>query len=508
MSKAVIYYENWVFKKEGVNKWMTYWACIRGNWLQFYERQSDHERPELRKTLELTKNTKCALVKRNKQRLPFSIDNGVGVYYLKCDTELERYHWIFSILSAATGKVKRDLPKDVPQSMKEQEAFRKSTKVEKQEEKIRNAPPEKPPKEKTNAADITNKRRRKFAVRQENKMKRKEATRMKKLGLEPPPSATGENDTDAHPTVKFETRIEKLQCKRYISNMQYLNTTNKKTSLYKNSDPTEQTKHQVRQRPQTAGSTTLSSKNRTDDERNASRQQQQRSQKQRPFSAKQPAPNNQSTNEYIVTALVHPPSLSQIESFDNRGFANDGDIRDLPTIPVILADDDDSVLPNMVFTELSDSDTASTEEISLNSQNSMFLSLSSDDLRTAAGGGKAVNTGLATHGSVSNNVRRNSAHVKTSHTIISDDGNFQQVDFTGRVISSPDFSKQRRSRPQSAGGNLLTTNSLSTGNLLEQPISPIPARPLSPYKMNNVPHNRRKSQGEAQLKVLTTSSNA
>lgn len=456
MPKAVIYYENWVLKKEGVNKWTLYWACIRGNWLQFYERQDEYERPELRKTLELTKGTTCALVKRNKNRLPFSIDNGIGVYYLKCDAELQRYHWIFSILSAANGKPKRDLPEVIPISMQEKEAFRKLTKIEKKEEKLRNAPTEPEPKEPKNAADVKNKRRRKFAVRQENKMKRKEATRLKKLGLEPP-SKNEESPENEPQTIVLENRLEKLQCDRYVKNMEFIKKTNQKITVYKDKEKKEMRESVQEQRPQTAGIINMTQSN-----HRQNKQEKQTTKQQRPrlLSANPSSTIVTTKDEVVVMAMVHKPS--NIDSFVNDAF---DDIEELPTIPVILADDDDSVLPNMVFTELSSSDpeTASTEEISLNSQNSILLSLSANDLSTLGTGS-------------SNNSRRNSA-VKTSHTIISDDGDFQQVDFTGRVISSPDISKMRRSRP-------------SSPTVLNDPKSMTQStkRPISPHhKLSNNP---------------------
>ncbi|XP_066930883.1 uncharacterized protein [Clytia hemisphaerica] len=416
---VTIYYENWLLRKEGVKQWAEYWGVIRGKWLQFYERTSEYNRPELRKTLEITTNTKCALVKRNKNRYPFSIDNGSGVYYMKVETELERYHWIVSILTASLGKPKRELPEQVPETMKEAETFRKLTKVEKQE--MRNKLPPKPKKEPIPASDITNKRRRKFAERRENKVKKKERARLRKLGLDPDEHMEGGSNDDEE--------LEEIS--RHPEHFRRAQNVNKLTSenLALHNRNKLSVDDRIRQREKILGSSPNFLKPKTSE-----------------------LESSQSTVE--IKAMIHPPSASTANkkqernsdsSHYNRAFEND-DIEELPTIPVTL--NDDGLLPNMVFTELSDSEPEepTTEEISINSNNESLLNIGDFDMTQP---------------------RRGSATI-LSRTVLSESG-------VRQYSESPDPIKM-----MNRGGKRPTSAKLSPGGLMERPISPLMTRPMSP----------------------------
>jgi len=424
---VVIYHENWLLRKESVTQWIDYWGVIRGKWLQFYEK-TENNRPELRKTLEITPNTKCSLVKRNKKRYPFSVDNGNGVYYLKVETELERYHWIFSILTAALGRPKKPLPTVVPESMKETETFRKLTKTEKQEIRDKRPPP--PKKEHVPAAEIKNKRRRKFAVRRENKIKKKERARMKKLGLDPDQVESDESE-DEHSEDKAPVKVS-----RPAGNENRLSSENSTTNLRQQPQRNKQTlETRERQREQVLGSS--------------------------PAVIKASGLNKE---EVTIKAMVHPPSSGKNKDafyYANQAFVDD-EMEELPKVPVIL--DDDGLLPNMVFTEVSDSesDEATTEEISLNSQTD-FLSLAESE-------SLPVDSLTGMNDSTQSGGRRVSSATITSRTVLSDNGDVVQFS------ASPDMSKNRsnKQRPNSAH--------ISPDALLERPISPLLAKPLIPYK--------------------------
>ena len=67
--QPVVYYENWLHKKEGVNTWVPYWVVIRDRWIQFFLNEQDrHNNGDLVKTFELTEKTQCSLVERKKRR--------------------------------------------------------------------------------------------------------------------------------------------------------------------------------------------------------------------------------------------------------------------------------------------------------------------------------------------------------------------------------------------------------------------------------------------------------
>ena len=68
---------------------------------------------------------------RRKRRFPFSLDNGHGTYYFKCDTELKRYTWIFCILLASTGKAPKPVPRSIPKNFLESVTNPRMAKFEK-----------------------------------------------------------------------------------------------------------------------------------------------------------------------------------------------------------------------------------------------------------------------------------------------------------------------------------------------------------------------------------------
>lgn len=116
----IVYYQNHLMKKEGLNNWVNYWVVIKGKWLLFYQPVEHETRPtKLIKTIELPNGSKCSMVPRSKRRYPFSLSNGHGSYYFKCETELERYTWIVCTLLASTGQAPKPVPKTVPKEFTE-----------------------------------------------------------------------------------------------------------------------------------------------------------------------------------------------------------------------------------------------------------------------------------------------------------------------------------------------------------------------------------------------------
>lgn len=116
----IVYYQDFLMKKEGLNSWVNYWAVIKGRWLLFYEPAETEARPaKLMKTVELPSGSKCSMVPRSKRRFPFSLNNGHGNYYFKCETELQRYTWIVCTLLSSTGQAPKPVPKIVPRDFTE-----------------------------------------------------------------------------------------------------------------------------------------------------------------------------------------------------------------------------------------------------------------------------------------------------------------------------------------------------------------------------------------------------
>ena len=120
------------------------------------------------------------------------MNNGMTVYYMKCESEIERYHWIFSLLTSATGKPKTQLPSQIPPSMREKEAFKRKKEREREERErkkekegggTKNTDTKNSDTKNTDApkSDYHSKRRQKYAERNEKRAIRKEAKRNRKI---------------------------------------------------------------------------------------------------------------------------------------------------------------------------------------------------------------------------------------------------------------------------------------------------------------------------------------
>ena len=399
-SVPTIYFESWLMRKEGINTWIYYWAVIRGKWLQFFEQDGSSQQKVLKKALELTTDTQCSLVKRRKRRFPFALNNGIGSYYFKCETELDRYHWIISLLSAAIGKPKSELPTAIPPSMVEKEAFKKVSK-EKTQSNVENETKDSPD-------NFHSKRRKKYAIRRENRIKRKEVKRAKKLGLDQ--SDYNDSSVDNSPVKETKRTISEFYSDPELYRTKAIST-----------------------------------------------RQQGIAQKQR---------NTQRHDDEIsVKASIHP--LSKDLRNINHGYDYDEDDIDiLPTIPVTL--NNEELLPNMVITEVTDSEEDDTEDTSLASQSSSFLSLSMTNIAS-----KTLNKEFS---------------VSSTFLCDDDDNNFEQRTSDGKIKSSSKSSAEtviKKPTCSVSAKSLLSPSraKLGSNSLSQLPGTPLRQRPKTPQQI-------------------------
>ena len=166
----IVYYQNHLLKKEGLNNWVNYWVVIKGKWLLFYQPIEQESRPtKLVKTIELPNGSKCSMVPRSKRRFPFSLNNGYGSYYFKCETELQRYSWIVCTLLASTGQAPKPAPKSIPKEFTEGTVDPKMAKYEK---KIEHSNKKLEYKKAGQKDKLVSKHRIRYAQRLETKAKR------------------------------------------------------------------------------------------------------------------------------------------------------------------------------------------------------------------------------------------------------------------------------------------------------------------------------------------------
>lgn len=97
------YYEDFIKKKEGRNKWTEYWAVIHGTWILFYTQPATLDRDNFRGSLELTPGTKCSVGKRRAYSFPFYISSARGAHLFKCQNNLKRHQWMYVIALAIRG---------------------------------------------------------------------------------------------------------------------------------------------------------------------------------------------------------------------------------------------------------------------------------------------------------------------------------------------------------------------------------------------------------------------
>ena len=64
--------------------------------------------------LELTSKTSCAYAPKTCYRFPFYVKTDKGMYNFKCETNLQRYRWIYAIRLASEGKPPEPPPRLVP----------------------------------------------------------------------------------------------------------------------------------------------------------------------------------------------------------------------------------------------------------------------------------------------------------------------------------------------------------------------------------------------------------
>ena len=390
----VIYYENWLMRKEAISTWIEYWVVVRGRWLQFFKKKSS-DRAELAKTLELTKFVQCSLVKRTNRRFPFSIDNGFGTYYVKCDTELTRYHWIFSILSAATEQPLKPLPQQIPISMKEEEAFKKSTK------KFQKRPPFAKPVENNKEKGEPSKRRQKYAKRVEDRIKKKEE---KKL------AASNYEDQSRSSSVidGYESQSDELRRTKRIS------LSGESASKHLSVD-----KLRLDEYKEPVGISRPMSGNARKKESNSSAENKQDKNDLEGASLRKNVIVHAPSKTQTEVIIIEPPKNPTLNTMDNYAFQDDENVS-YSKIFVSLSEKD-GVLPNAVIDSSSDEEMLQTT--APNNLNSMSNFHSMNDLSK-----RKISLLSPREGNFKASLER-----IASKTVLTDDESFEQRDAEGHV---------------------------------------------------------------------------
>lgn len=108
------YYEDFILRKEGRNKWIQYWVVIRGVWMLFYGDKATNSRDNFRGSIELSSRTKCNIARRGNYSFPFYLNTDRGTHLFKCDTNLKRHQWMYLIELASKGAPPIPAPQALP----------------------------------------------------------------------------------------------------------------------------------------------------------------------------------------------------------------------------------------------------------------------------------------------------------------------------------------------------------------------------------------------------------
>ncbi|XP_078368086.1 uncharacterized protein LOC144651895 [Oculina patagonica] len=89
-------HEDFLKKEEEKEKWVEYWVILRNCVLYFYDEKTDlwHEYCD---KIDITANSRCAVVKRKTYSHRFKLVTEEGTCLLKCHTNLQRHRWMHAI---------------------------------------------------------------------------------------------------------------------------------------------------------------------------------------------------------------------------------------------------------------------------------------------------------------------------------------------------------------------------------------------------------------------------
>eukprot|EP00794_Sanderia_malayensis_P013896 gene13896-15344_t len=124
-----VYHKEVLLKKETSKVWTEYYAVLCDHYLIFNRKnsQTGFIIPNDCTILELTSHSKVLYTRKKCYRFPFEIETDKLKYTFKCDTNLQRYRWVFAIRRAIEGKPpippttrssKRNLPRKDDKSLK------------------------------------------------------------------------------------------------------------------------------------------------------------------------------------------------------------------------------------------------------------------------------------------------------------------------------------------------------------------------------------------------------
>ena len=111
-----IYYKEFILKKEGSRIWTEYYAVLCDQYLIFHRKDSQSATflENNCTILELHSKAIVAYSPKTCYRFPFYIRMGKLSYHFKCETNLQRYRWVYALRLAVARKPPEPPPKFIP----------------------------------------------------------------------------------------------------------------------------------------------------------------------------------------------------------------------------------------------------------------------------------------------------------------------------------------------------------------------------------------------------------
>ena len=93
MEDDVLYYEDYLKKRDDKNCWKEYWVSLLNTALVFFENKDCYTNEFIEK-IRLSPNSRCLLAKRRTYSFRFRLITEEGSFLFKCDSNLQRHRWI------------------------------------------------------------------------------------------------------------------------------------------------------------------------------------------------------------------------------------------------------------------------------------------------------------------------------------------------------------------------------------------------------------------------------
>ena len=120
------YYKEVLLKKEGSKNWIECYGALYSSVLTFHFAESSKEMNRKTPPLQISKNSKCFFTEKKCYRFPFAIQTGKEKYFFKCETQLQRYRWMYALRLCISGKPPEPIPNFIEPNHKIQRLSNKS----------------------------------------------------------------------------------------------------------------------------------------------------------------------------------------------------------------------------------------------------------------------------------------------------------------------------------------------------------------------------------------------